>query len=529
MNGYADKPSEHDVTIIGSGISGVNFAQRIQTLCPPDTTYTILEARSDMGGTWNFFKYPGLRSDSDLHTFGFPWRPWKQNNPIADGPSIMKYVRECAASEGIDKKIRYNHKVTSAEWSSDELKWTLHVDVNGHEHIFKSRFMVLGTGYYDYEKPMETKIPGLERFMGKKIHPQFWPEDYDHSNKRIGIIGSGATAITIFPVLAKTAKHVTIVQRSPSYVMSLPSSDVVGRIYHSILPGSWASYVDRLRFLLIPYAFFYFCRYFPNAARRLLAVITKRQLPPHIPFEPHFVPAYNPWEQRLCLCPDGDFYKAMRKGNADIVTGTIKTITEKGILMDSGETLQFDAIVTATGLKLYLAGGINFVVDGKPYRISEHFMWKGVMLQDLPNSAFVIGYTNASWTLGAEATAQLICRMLTYMKKEGYVAAVPRLQNPEAMPAAPMLNLNSTYIQNAVDIMPKTGATGQWRPRSNYFTDLKEAKRGDITTDLQFYRHGESNGEINFGQNGDVKAQKKEINERTKRDENEVVWDVTDL
>jgi cation diffusion facilitator CzcD-associated flavoprotein CzcO len=417
-------------------------------------------------------------------------------------------MRECAASVGIDKKIRYNHSVTSANWDSDTLKWTLQVDINGREKAFVSRFIILGTGYYDYNTPMSSNIPGLQRFQGKTIHPQFWPEDYDYSGKKIGIIGSGATAITIFPVLAETAKHVTMVQRSPSYVMSLPARDGIGKFYHSFLPGWWASYLDRLRFLLIPYGFFYFCRYFPNAARRILALLTKRQLPPHIPFDPHFVPSYNPWEQRLCLCPDGDFYKAMRKGNCDIVTGTIKTVTEKGILMDSGETLQFDAIVTATGLKIHLAGGIKFAVDGKPLKYSDKFMWKGVMIQDLPNTAFVVGYTNASWTLGAEATAQMVCRLITYMKHNGYVAAVPRLQNAESMPATPMLNLNSTYIQNALGTMPKTGATGQWKPRSNYFVDLNQAKRGDILTDMQFYREGQS-GEIkNVGQNGSANAQK---------------------
>jgi cation diffusion facilitator CzcD-associated flavoprotein CzcO len=506
MNGYAEKPSEYDVVIIGSGISGINSAHRIQTQCPPGTTYTILEARGDMGGTWNFFKYPGLRSDSDLHTFGFPWRPWRENQTIASGESIMKYMKECAASVGIDKKIRYHHKVKSAEWSSVTLKWTLHVDINGHEQIFVARFVILGTGYYDYDTPMKTAIPGIEKFKGKTIHPQFWPEDYDHRGKRIGIIGSGATAITIFPVLAETAKHVTMVQRSPTYIMTLPSRDAIGKIYQAILPRSWTAYIDRMRFLLIPYAFFYFCRYFPNAARRVLAFLTKKQLPAHIPFDPHFVPTYNPWEQRLCLCPDGDFYKAMRKGNCDIVTGTIKTVTEKGILMDSGETLQFDAIVTATGLKINLAGGIDFTVDGKPVKPADKFMWKGVMMQDLPNTAFVIGYTNASWTLGAEATAQMVCRLMNYMKRNGYVAAVPRLEHPESMPSTPMLNLNSTYIQNALSAMPKSGATGQWKPRSNYFSDIKEAKKGDITTDLQFYREGLPGQTKKVGQNGSANA-----------------------
>jgi len=495
-NGHAGTPEEFDVVIVGSGISGINSAQRVQTQCAPGTTYTVLESRSDMGGTWNFFKYPGIRSDSDLHTFGFPWRPWNSNQTIADGPSIMKYMRESAKEAGIDKKIRYNHRVSNAAWDSQTLRWTLDVDVNGQHKTMVARFIVLGTGYYDYKEPMKTQIPGIDNFKGKIIHPQFWPEDYDYTGKRISIIGSGATAVTILPVLAEKAAQVTMVQRSPSYVLSQPGKDRLGSIYRSFLPGSWAAKLDRIRFLLLPYAFFYFCRYFPNAARKILAAETQRRLPKHIPVDPHFKPSYNPWEQRLCLCPDADFYKGLRKGNCDIVTGTIKTITEKGILMDSGETLECDTIVTATGLKIFLAGGINFTVDGKPITVGEKFMWKGIMLQDLPNVSFVVGYTNASWTLGAEATAQLVVRLMNDMRKKGYVAAVPRLQNPEDMPSTPFLNLNSTYIKNALSVMPKVGAVGQWKPRVNYFLDLKEAKFGDIVSDLEFFKEGQSKGEI---------------------------------
>jgi cation diffusion facilitator CzcD-associated flavoprotein CzcO len=500
MNGHAANghagTEEFDVVIIGSGISGINSAQRIQTQCGPDTTYTILEGRSDMGGTWNFFKYPGLRSDSDLHTFGFPWHPWNSNRTIADGPSIMKYMRESAESAGIDKKIRYNHMVSSAEWSTDKLRWTLQVDANGQEKTIVAKFIILGTGYYDYEEPMKTTIPGLERFQGNVIHTQFWPEDYDYTNKRIGIIGSGATAVTIMPVLAEKAAHITLVQRSPSYVMSQPGNDALGKFYRRFMPNSWAAQLDRIRFLLLPYAFFYFCRTFPNAARKILASETKRRLPKHIPMDPHFNPSYNPWEQRLCLCPDGDYYKALRKGNCDIVTGHIKSVTEKGILMESGETLQLDTIVTATGLKMKLAGGVKFTVDGKPIVVGEKFMWKGIMLQDLPNVAFVVGYTNASWTLGAEATAQLVTRLISQMKRNGYEAAVPRLENPAAMPSTPMLNLNSTYIKNALSLLPKNGSVGQWKPRSNYFLDLKEARWGDIVSDLEFFKAGQRKGEI---------------------------------
>ena len=495
-NGVAGAPEEYDVVIIGSGISGINSAQRIKTQAPPGTTYTILESRADMGGTWNFFKYPGIRSDSDLHTFGFPWRPWKSNRTIADGPSIMKYMRECAESEGIDKKIRFNHKVTDAAWDSNKLKWTLTVDVHGQQRTFIARFLILGTGYYDYEEPMKTVIPGLENFKGKVIHPQFWPEDYDYTGKNIGIIGSGATAVTILPVISEKAKNVTLIQRSPSYVLSIPQDDALAGFYRRFLPTVMADKIDRIRHIMEGYILFYLCRAFPNAARKILLWLSQKQLPKHISVDPHFMPSYNPWEQRLCLCPNGDFYKGLRRGNCHIVTGTIKTVTEKGILMNSGETLNFDTIVTATGLKLKLAGGVRFTIDGKSLNVGDKFMWKGVMLQDLPNTAFVVGYTNASWTLGAEATAQMVVRLLGDMKRSGYVAAVPRLNNPENMPSTPMLNLNSTYIKNALTVMPKAGAVGQWKPRSNYISDLREAKRGDLITDLEFYAEGDVQGVV---------------------------------
>jgi cation diffusion facilitator CzcD-associated flavoprotein CzcO len=495
MNGFhPEKGTDVDVVIIGAGISGINAAYRVQTQTPPGTTYAVLEARAGLGGTWDFFKYPGLRSDSDLQTFGFQWRPWNEHRAIVDGPSIVNYLRESAAETGIDKKIRFNHKVIAADWSSDKLRWTLDVEVNGERKQIRAGFVILGTGYYNYDEPLASTIPGIERFKGTVVHPQFWPQDLDYANKKMIIIGSGATAVTLLPVIAKTASHVTMVQRSPTYIISLPSKDPVGKFISKIMPSSWALAVNRMRFLVMGYLFFYFCRAFPNAARRLLAVAAKKQLPETVPFSPHFVPSYNPWEQRLCICPDGDFYRAMRKGSADVVTGKIKTVTEKGLMMESGESLTADIICTATGLKIHLAGGAQFSIDGKPVVVSEKFMWKGVMLQDLPNTAFVIGYTNASWTLGADATAQMVTRLLNYMKKNGYVAAAPRVEHPERMESTPMLNLNSTYIQQAISIMPKTGSQGQWRPRTNYFSDMREAKKGDILSDLEFYRKPIDNG-----------------------------------
>lgn len=475
------KPNEevldYDVLIVGAGISGINSAYRIQTQLP-GATYAILEARGRLGGTWDFFRYPGVRSDSDLHTFGLPWRPWTEKRAIADGSSIVKYLRDSAEEFGIDKKIRYHHKVAAAHWDSEEQKWTLEVQHDSTTKSVSCRFLILGTGYYDYQEAMKANIPGLENFKGQVIHPQFWPEHVDYKEKNMIIVGSGATAITLLPVIAKMASHVTMLQRSPSYIVSLPTADPLSTLYHRFLPSSWAFKLDRLRFISFSYYFFYFCRWFPNLARRSLAKETQRQLPPSLKLDPHFVPTYNPWDQRMCLCPDGDFYEALRSRKASVATGRIDTVTEKGIRLESGETLEADIICTATGLRLQMAGGMSFFIDGQKLHVPDKFMWKGVMLQDLPNAAFVMGYTNASWTLGADATAQLLTRLMNYMRSNGHKVAIPRLPNPEAMKPLPMLNLNSTYIHNAKDIMPKAGSEGQWRPRSNYFRDIMVAKRG---------------------------------------------------
>src|SRR5215469_15524857 len=495
MNGTTENSSvlDVDVAIIGAGISGINAAYRVQTQAPKGTTYVILEARDDIGGTWNFFKYPGIRSDSDLHTFGFPWRPWPERKLIADGPSILKYLRESVSIYGIDRQIHFRHKLISADWSSHDLMWTLNVQVNDELRILHARFLIMGTGYYDYEEPLQAFIPGLDRFKGKVVHTQFWPEDLEYEGKRMVIIGSGATAVTLLPSVAERAEHVVMLQRSPSYVFSLPSKDKIGALIHRLLPSSIAYWIQRVQWILLGYTLYYYCRIFPNSAKRFLRRETIRQLPKDIAHDPHFKPAYNPWEQRLCLCPDGDFFKALRKGKASIATGSIETVTETGIELQDGSFISTDIIVTATGLKILIAGGARFSVDGKLLNPAEKFLWKGVMMQDLPNAAFVVGYTNASWTLGADATAQLITRLLKMMQKKGVVAAVPRLENPEKMKSVPMLNLDSTYIRRAASMMPKAGE-GQWAPRSNYFVDIKEAKWGDIVSGLQFYKQHMANG-----------------------------------
>lgn len=481
-----EKPSStsFDVVIIGAGISGINAAYRVQTQLP-GSSYTILEARGGIGGTWDFFRYPGIRSDSDLHTFGFPWRPWTEQRPIADGASIVNYIRETASAEGIDKHIQFHHKLITADWSSDEQAWRLAVDADGEKKYLHARFLILGTGYYDYAEPLRTTISGMENFKGTIVHPQFWPEDLDYAGKNIVVIGSGATAVTLLPSLAEKAAHVTMLQRSPGYLLTIPNHNT-GSWARALLPAWLAHKVDRLRFMILPFLFYNFCRMFPNAARNILRSATVKQLPKTIPHDPHFEPTYNPWDQRMCMCPDGDFYKALRQGTTSVATGHIKTITPNSVVLQSGQEIDADIIVTATGLKLQLAGGAMLSVDGQRINISDKFLWKGVMMQDLPNLAFVIGYTNASWTLGADATALLVCRLINYMKKNGATSATPRVANPEKLKSMPVLDLNSTYIAKAKGAMPKAGNMGPWKARSNYFVDYYNAKFGDINTGLEF-------------------------------------------
>lgn len=500
-----------DTLIIGAGISGINFAYRLQTQLPHHT-YCILESRHGIGGTWDFFKYPGIRSDSDLHTFGFPWKPWAEQKSIADGESIARYIRETAKGEGIDKHVRFGEKLREASWSSEQQRWRLEVDVDdpfadnndvnsekpatsSQKRTYHARFLLLATGYYDYDEALPATIPNISSFRGTTVHPQFWPSDIDYTDKNVVIVGSGATAVTLLPSLAATAKHVTMLQRSPGYLITIPQEKPGDSWLYPLLP-TWAYLkLQRLKFLIFPYLFFLFCRTFPSAARSVLRKGTLAQLPKNIPHDPHFVPIYNPWEQRLCACPDGDFFTALHAGKASIATGHVDTVTADSILLKSGERIPADIIVTATGLKVRIAGGAKISVDGEPVIVGEKFMWKGVMLQDIPNAAMVVGYTNASWTLGADATALHICRLLKHMEATGFSSVVPRLSPSsggagewEGIKEMPLLNLSSTYITKAKGEFPKAGDRGPWKARGNYFRDLWEAKRGDIRTGLEFER-----------------------------------------
>lgn len=479
---------DFDVIIIGAGISGINAAYRVQSELP-DATYAILEARSSMGGTWDLFRYPGIRSDSDLHTFGFEWRPWEEEKAFAGGPAILNYIKDSASLYGIDQRIRYHHKLISADWSSADQWWTLQVEADGETTAFTANFCIHGTGYYNYTDPLDAQIPGLDAFKGTVVHPQFWPEDLDYSGKNIVVIGSGATAITLLPALAQTAAHVTMLQRSPSYILARASSDPFEAVLRALLPRWLAFKIIRWKWIILPYLFFLFCRLCPRVARGLLRASTKKHLPDGAKLDPDWTPSYSPGQQRLCISPDADFFTGLHSGATDVVTGTIARVSATSILLtDGGPALHPDIIVTATGLQLSWAGGAALAVDGQQLDFPHKHLWKGLMVQDLPNTAFCIGYTDSSWTLGADVAAKTACRLLRHMRARGARVAVPRLAEGEAqgLDDAPPFDLCSTYLLRAQAGLPRSGNRGVWRARKDLWADLVDGRWGSVAEGMEF-------------------------------------------
>jgi len=474
-----------DVAIIGAGISGINTAYRVQE-ANPDVKYKIFEGRNDIGGTWSFFKYPGLRSDSDLFSFGFAWNTWKSDKVIADAASIMTYMRSSIKDFGIDKHIEYENKLVSLNWNSQDKLWELTLKVKGEKtKVVRASWVVLGTGYYDYEKALPTTIPGLDNFKGKVVHPQFWPEDLDVTGKKVAIVGSGATAITILPNIVEKAEKVTIVQRSPSYISALPAKDPSVDFCKKYLPLNFANWLMRVKYLVLSYLFFNFCQTFPNRARKLMYARTKAQLPENIPLNPSFTPKYSPWDQRLCLCPDGDFFAALRSGKGSIMTGHIDSVTEKSIVLKDGAgEVDADIIVTATGLKILIGGGAEVKLDGEPVTMNDKMIWKSAMIQDMPNLIAVIGYTNASWTLGADVAAKTMNRMMKYQRQNNYAAAIPTA--PQDVTQQSFMKMTSTYLLKGKGDMPAAGDRYPWLPRASYFSDMWDAKYGSIQQDMSF-------------------------------------------
>nr|WP_323744942.1 NAD(P)/FAD-dependent oxidoreductase [Noviherbaspirillum malthae] len=478
MPSTSDDDAVLDVLIIGAGLSGIGAACQLRRQCP-DKRFAILEARDAIGGTWDLFRYPGIRSDSDMHTLGYRFKPWMNPKAIADGPSIRAYIRETAEEGGITAHIRFGQKVISAAWSSSDACWTVTAeDVrSGERSLFRTRFLYSCSGYYSYEEAYRPAFAGESDFQGTVVLPQFWPEGLDYAGKRVVVIGSGATAVTIVPSMAQTAAHVTMLQRSPTYIVTRPAEDRIAHGLRRILPEQAAYAATRWKNVLVGMFFYRLARRRPEPVKRHLVKMAARQLAPGYDIA-NFTPNYKPWDQRICAVPDGDLFRAIRKGRAAVVTDTIDRFTADGIRLSSGRELPADIVVIATGLKLNAMGGMTLTVDGKPVHSHASMAYKGMMLSDVPNFAMAFGYTNASWTLKADLTAEYVCRLLRYMDRHRHAIAVPR-REPGVEPV-PFLNFTSGYVQRAQHLLPQQGSRAPWQVYQNYLQDLLTIRFGRI-------------------------------------------------
>jgi cation diffusion facilitator CzcD-associated flavoprotein CzcO len=530
--------TEHvDVLIVGAGLSGIGAAHQLQQAFPR-RTYAIIEARDAIGGTWDLFRYPGVRSDSDMQTLGYRWRPWTGAKAIADGPSILQYVRDTAAESGVDRHIRFGHRVTQASWSSADAQWTVEASrvasqsdgqqptSNGSSEVaggaggaggagatgsggangvsdatastsgasgtvsFTCNFLLVCTGYYRYDRGYQADLPGIENFGGRVVHPQQWPQDLDYAGKRVAVVGSGATAVTIVPAMAETAAHVTMVQRSPTYIISLPTEDPLDAKLRGLVGARRAYPVTRWKNVLVSTLIYQLSQHRPQMMRRWIRGMTVKQLPAGYDVDTHFKPVYGPWDQRLCLIPDGDLFRAIRDKQASIVTGKIATFTEHGIQMESGAEVEADIVVTATGLQLLALGGLQLTVDGRDIQLPETMAYKGTMLSGVPNFALTIGYTNASWTLKADLVSDYVCRLLRYMDRHGYDVCVPVNDDPDVA-ERPLLDFAAGYILRSMHEFPKSGSRAPWRLGMSYLNDAVTFRHGRIDDGvLRFSRRG---------------------------------------
>jgi cation diffusion facilitator CzcD-associated flavoprotein CzcO len=478
-------PEYVDVVIVGAGLSGVGAAYHLQDQCP-DKTYLILEGRDSIGGTWDLFRYPGIRSDSDMFTLGYNFKPWLEAKAIADGPSILRYVKDTAAENGIEQHIRYRHLVRKASWSSDDAIWTIdaHDEATDKTVVVRCNFMLMCSGYYSYEKGYTPDFKGLDRFEGRIIHPQAWPEDLEYRDKSVLVIGSGATAVTLIPELAKDAGHVTMLQRSPTYMVSLPDTDVIANFLRKILPAKLAYAITRWKNIRWQQTVYRRTRTKPDKVKAFLLKRVRKELGSDYDIETHFTPRYNPWDQRLCLVPNSDFFNAIKAGKSSIVTDQLDTFTENGVLLQSGEELEADLIITATGLDLVLLGGVALVVDGRPIEFSQTFSYKAMMFSDVPNLVSTFGYINASWTLRADLTAEYACRLINHMDSIGSRQCTPRLRDEDRdMVVQPWIKeFSSGYMQRFMHKFPKQGDRAPWINTQNYGLD-KKMIRGDSLDD----------------------------------------------
>ena len=477
-----------DIIVVGAGISGIAAGYNLQKSCP-NKSFTILEGRSSLGGTWDLFKYPGVRSDSDMHTLGFRFKPWIHKKSIADGPSILEYLNETVDEFNLREKISFDQKVISSNWSSDKSVWELKVLSNGNETDMTCNFLFLCGGYYSYDKPFMPKFPNQEEFQGKLIHPQFWDESMDYSNKKVVVIGSGATAITLVPAIAQKAEHVTMLQRSPSYVVSGPGEDSWSHSLNKILPLRLSYFLIRWKNILRTSLGFYLARKYPNWVKKRLIDRVRDELGQDFNVEKHFTPRYNPWDQRMCLVPDSDLFVSIRDNKASVVTDVIKSFTKEGILVESGEQIEADIIITATGIELNILNDISVSVDDRKVVPNNKLSYKGMMLSGVPNLAFSFGYVNASWTLRADLTCEYVCRLLNEMDKQNVAVCLPE-DDSQAIVDDEYIDFTSGYVQRALDILPKQGMKAPWRNYQNYLKDIFLVRLFSIKdSTLKFYNH----------------------------------------
>ena len=472
---------EHlDVLVIGAGLSGIGAARYLQDHCPW-ASYAIFEARDAIGGTWDLFRYPGIRSDSDMFTLGYSFRPWDGEKTIADGDSILEYIKDTASEAGIDRKIRFHHRVVATDWSTGDGRWNVTAERTdtGETVQLTAGFLFSCSGYYRYDHGYTPEFEGMERFGGQIIHPQHWPDDLDYARKRVVVIGSGATAVTLVPALARTATHVTMLQRSPTYIASLPAKDPVADVLRKVLPARRANGLVRWMKALTTQGSYHFSKRWPNAMKKILRRMLERELPKGYDIDLHFTPTYNPWDQRLCVVPNGDLFKAIKKGTVTVATDTIRTFTETGLLLESGAELDADIIITATGLELLFLGGIDLSVDGETVDLPSKLVYKGMMLEGVPNLAIAVGYTNASWTLKCDLTCDYVVRLLNHMREAGVRQAMP-VNRDAHMDTAPVLGLMSGYILRSAHRFPKQGSKFPWKVHQSYLRDYRTLKMTDL-------------------------------------------------
>ena len=498
---------EHlDVLIVGAGLSGIGAGHYVQTKCPW-ARYAIFEARDAIGGTWDLFRYPGIRSDSDMFTLGYSFRPWDQEEAIADGDAILRYIEDTATEAGIDRHIRFRHRIVKAAWSTDEARWHITAERTdtGETVELTCGFVFSCSGYYRYDKGYLPDFAGMERFAGTVVHPQAWPEDLDYAGKRVVVIGSGATAVTLVPALARSAEHVTMLQRSPSYITTLPAKDPLAGLMRKLLPARRSGSAIRWFKAVTTQGMYELSRRRPKFVKWLLRKAVQLQLPRGYDVDTHFTPRYDPWDQRLCVVPNGDLFKAIKAGTASVVTDHIETFTENGVRLASGEELDADIVITATGLELLFIGGIEVSVDGERVELPDKLTYKGMMLEGVPNFALAVGYTNASWTLKCDLTCDYVCRLLNHLHETGLRQCTP-VNRDASVTAEPLLGLTSGYIQRAVDRFPKQGSKFPWQVHQNYLRDHRALKRSGIEDDAMVFSNPAPDADAAAGPRGEPAA-----------------------